>query len=69
MVRVLDVFEEESWPDRIDDPLDPSKTKDQQRLHQAIRRLNENLDLIRFGADGTGEGVIWQPTDMRPTRD
>ena len=58
VVRVLDVFQEENWPDRIDDPLDPSK--DQQRLHETIKRLNDNLEMIRFRADGTGQGILWE---------
>ncbi|MBU4400999.1 MAG: hypothetical protein KKE86_16920, partial [Planctomycetes bacterium] len=41
VVRVLDAFQEDGWPNRIDDPLDPSKN--QQRLHETIKRLNDNL--------------------------
>jgi hypothetical protein len=62
VVRVLDAFQEDDWPDRIDDPLDPSKKKDQQRLHETIKRLNDNLDVIRFRADGTGQGIRWELT-------
>lgn len=58
VVSVLDAFEEEGWPNRIDDPLSPSK--DQQRLHETIRRLNDNLAVIRFRADGTGTGIVWE---------
>jgi hypothetical protein len=55
--RVLVVFQEEKWPMRIDDPLDPG------RLNETIRALNENMqaNLIRFVADGKGEGVRWEP--------
>jgi len=58
LVRILDDFEEKGWPDRIDDPL--SSSKDQQRLHEAIRRLNGKLSAIRFHADGTGTGIVWE---------
>ena len=51
-VKVLDAFQEEGWPSRIDDPLDPSK--DQQRLHETIKRLNDNLETIRFRAIWNG---------------
>ena len=59
VVKVLDAFEEEGWPVRIDDPLDPSKN--QQRLHECIKRLNDKLEDIRFSADGTGQGIRWKP--------
>lgn len=58
VVKVFEAFEEEGWPDRIDDPLDPSK--DQKRLHETVKRLNDNLDVIRFRADGTGQGFVWE---------
>ena len=48
-VKVLDVFQEEGWPSRIDDTLDPFN--DQQRLDENIKRLNENLETIRFRAE------------------
>ncbi|NLE37265.1 MAG: hypothetical protein GX621_04495 [Pirellulaceae bacterium] len=65
VVRILDVFEEDGWPDRIDDPLDPSKN--QQRLHEAIKRLNDNLTHIHFKADGTGQGIVWERLDRPGT--
>jgi hypothetical protein len=58
VVKILDAFQEDGWPKRIDDPLQPSK--DQQRLHEAIKRLNDNLDILRFRADGTGQGILWE---------
>ncbi len=56
-------FEEEEWPPRIDDPI-PPKTGivAKRRLHQTIWSLNNGLDndkVIRFGGDGTGEGLKW----------
>jgi hypothetical protein len=62
---VLNAFEEEGWPKRIDDPLRPDPDQDAKRhLHDTIRRLNRNrrAPLIHFSGDGTGEGVIWDLT-------
>ena len=69
IVKVLDAFQEDGWPDRIDDPLSPSK--DQQRLHETIASLNENmaLPLVHFRADGTGQGIVWEATYQEPPRD
>jgi len=58
VTRILDTFEDDGWPDRIDDPLDPSNS--QMRLHEAIKRLNDNLTGIKFRADGTGQGIVWE---------
>ena len=68
-MKVLDAFQEDGWPDRIDDPLSPSK--DQQRLHETIASLNENmaLPLVHFRADGTGQGIVWEATSQEPPRD
>lgn len=56
---ILDVFHEESWPSRIDDPL--PNGPDSGRLRSAIAKLNEGLSDIRFFADGSGEGILWEP--------
>jgi hypothetical protein len=60
---LLDVFEEESWPRRIDDPLSKVPEQDpRRRLHDTIKCLNRNQQnrLIRFRGDGSGEGVAWE---------
>jgi hypothetical protein len=57
VIKVLDAFHEEGWPERIDDPLDPSRGS--QRLHDTIRSLNEGLQGLRFHADGTGEAITY----------
>jgi hypothetical protein len=70
---ILASFEEEGWPPHLDNPLPPlPNTVDRQRLHDAIRRLNHGQDhrLIHFHADGTGQGICWEPrllpaTDVR----
>jgi len=60
---ILASFEEEGWPDRMDDPLPPQfGVCEKQRLHQTIVNLNryQKAGLIRFFGDGTGDGVCWQ---------
>lgn len=53
--KLLNVFQEDDWPVRVDDPLDPG------RLRETIKSLNNNLSGIRFVSDGTGEGCRWEP--------
>ena len=59
---ILDAFQEEGWPGRIDDPLAPGPDDDPSaRLRDAVRRLNRRqcYPVLRFCADGTGQGVCW----------
>lgn len=66
---ILSAFQEEGWPERISDPIPPSKeTESKQRLHDAIRSLNRNQtnSLIKFRGDGTGEGVLWSLENALP---
>lgn len=58
--RILVTFQEEGWPEHIDDPMIPdSKTCPKVRLHDTLKCLNRNQDLplIKFRGDGTGMGV------------
>jgi hypothetical protein len=60
---ILGTFEEEGWPDHIDDPLPVRGDIDPPtRLHDAINKLNGHQTecLIRFSGDGTGTGVFWK---------
>ena len=60
---VLSAFQEESWSQRVDDPLRQEDGKDpKRRLHDTINALNRNQkeNLIRFFGDGTGEGICWE---------
>jgi hypothetical protein len=60
---ILAVFEEESWPPRIDDPLPPHHEQPpKRRLQETIKSLNRNQkqSLIRFLGDGSGQGVRWE---------
>ncbi len=63
---VLCAFQEEDWPERIDDPLPPQPEQDpKRRLADTIKCLNRKQmnELIRFRGDGTGEGVVWERID------
>ena len=60
---ILATFEEEGWPERIDDPLPQANgIEPKRRLHDSIKWLNRNqaIRLLRFSGDGSGEGVRWQ---------
>jgi hypothetical protein len=60
---ILVTFEEEGWPDHIDDPLPVSGDIDPPtRLHDTINKLNgrQTRRLIRFSGNGTGTGVFWK---------
>ena len=60
---VLNAFQEEGWPERIDDPLPPQPEQDpKRRLADTIKCLNRKQvnQLIHFHGDGTGEGIFWE---------
>lgn len=59
---ILEAFEEEGWPLRIDDPLLGGCDDPRARLHDALRQLNARLRprLIEFFRDGTGQGIGWR---------
>ena len=64
--KILDAFQEENWPRRIDDPLGPRAGYDpKRRLHDTIVSLNRNQkgSSVRFFGDGTGQGVCWEIAD------
>ncbi|WP_037249040.1 hypothetical protein [Rhodopirellula baltica] len=64
---VLCAFQEEDWPERIDDPLHPQPDQDtKRRLADTIKCLNRKQvnELIHFRGDGTGEGVTWEWTGV-----
>ncbi len=61
--RILSAFQEEGWPERIDDPLPPSPEIDpKRRVHAAINSLNRNQKhhRVHFSGDGNGNGVCWE---------
>ena len=60
---ILEIFEEDGWPNRIDDPLPPSgSVHPKRRLHDTIKWLNRNHEVrvLCFCGDGTGEGIRWK---------
>lgn len=59
---ILGAFQEEGWPEHIDDPLTGNHDIDPKaRLNDAVYRLNrKQLELsIRFRTNGKGNGVHW----------
>ena len=59
--RVLNAFQEEGWPSRIDDPIVPhANICPKRRLHDTLKCLNRKQDneIIKFRGDGTGQGVL-----------
>jgi hypothetical protein len=69
---ILEAFQEEAWPSRIDDPLHPAFDQNsKQRLHSTISNLNRCQEnrLIHFEGGGDGKSVCWRlllaPSDGR----
>jgi hypothetical protein len=61
---ILESFEEQGWPESIDDPLPVERDIDpKRRLHDAIKRLNRNqrCRAISFHGNGNGQGIAWRP--------
>lgn len=60
---ILRAFEEEGWPQTIDDPLPPDGEVDpKERLRATIKSLNrhQSRQLIHFSGDGTGQVICWE---------
>jgi hypothetical protein len=62
---ILAAFQEEGWPNCIDDPLPPKgDLSPQRRLHDTIKALNrkhrQKPPLIHFLGNGTGKNVVWE---------
>lgn len=59
---ILSAFQEEDWPDQVDDPLPPAPgLEPKRRLHDAIHRLNRNQKkrLVRFRGTALGRAILW----------
>ncbi len=54
---ILAVFEEQGWPEIIDDPLPEGPLSE--RLRDAVKSLNQGLLDIRFDPIPSGEGIRW----------
>jgi hypothetical protein len=64
---ILSAFEEEGWPEQIDDPLCPSPDQDAaSRLRSAVNNLNRGRrpSPLRFGVCGRGTAVFWRTTQQ-----
>jgi hypothetical protein len=60
---ILTVFEEECWPDWIDDPLHPdSDVPSKSRLRATIKSLNgkQKTRLLRFHVNQGGQIITWE---------
>jgi len=60
IVRILDAFEEEKWPDQILCPL-PGALKNAKRLKDVVDSLNEGLVNIKFCRTGSAKHISWRP--------
>ena len=64
---ILASFEEEDWPEQIDDPLPPTPNQDApSRLRSAVNNLNRGLprSFLHFGVRGLGTAVSWRKTGL-----
>ena len=59
---ILAAFQDENWAVHSDDPVPGGDNQDaQDRLHDAVRRLNQQKEpLIRFMPAGLGKGITWE---------
>ena len=65
-IAVLEAFQEDGWPEFIDDPIPPAEGQDpKQRLNVTIKSLNRNQvnRLIRFHGNGDGVQVYWEAVE------
>lgn len=54
--QILDAFQNQGWPSRIDNPLGLG----QQQLHQSLRSLNHGLAMIRFHSQEGAQSIVWR---------
>jgi hypothetical protein len=59
-VTVLNAFQKQRWPPRVDDPLG-SDHQTENKLRDTVYWLNRDQDEIHFFSDGTGCGICWEP--------
>jgi hypothetical protein len=65
-IAILDAFQEDGWPEFIDDPIPPERGIDpKHRLNVTIKSLNRNQvdPLIRFHGNGNGLQVYWEAVE------
>lgn len=56
--KILDAFQEDGWPQKIDSPWSDDE-KGAETRREAIDSLNTGLAVLRFSADGTKSGICW----------
>lgn len=66
VVAVLDAFESDGWPARIDDPVTSGGDSSQRR--RTIESLNKELETIRFACGGDGCSFEWKTLQRSPRR-
>jgi hypothetical protein len=54
---LLESFQEQGWPPRIDSPF-PARSSFR-KLRYTVDSLKDNLKAITFRCDGTSKGVMW----------
>ena len=54
--RILDAFQAAGWPRRVRNPL----SLGQQQIHETLRYLNRNQEMIRFRSQGGGGAITWE---------
>jgi hypothetical protein len=55
IVRILDAFRKQNWPERIESPFGEDLTPHE--LREIVRSLNRGLQGLRFRCDGTSRGI------------
>jgi len=61
IIKILDAFEEQGWPESIS--LATSKRKGRayaDKLHNHLKSLRKDMKRLYFGGDYTSEGVYWK---------
>jgi hypothetical protein len=61
IVAILEAFERLEWPTVV--PLTEIAGLSPHKRHQTIYDLNEGLKGIRFGMNGSGDGIVWVRAD------
>jgi hypothetical protein len=68
---IIAAFAELRWPERMENPVGGPHKRAHEHLRDAVKKLNRGQDILRFHADGTGQGIRWEvvgPKHGRPDR-
>jgi len=66
IVAILDSFESDGWPRRIDDPI--TSGGDSSTRRRTIESLSKGMKAIRFFCAGDGEGFCWEERPAKPRK-